>query len=152
MPDDQRPTIDEYFLGLAKKAAERSTCLRSKYGVVIAKNAMTKSTGYNGAASETPNCCDLGYCTRDKSGTRRYDTCRGLHAERNSLQFCDQEDAIGSTMYIARIPSPDSTTVEVSPCPDCRRGILNGKVKRVVCLQNDGTILEFDPRDWINEL
>jgi dCMP deaminase len=147
-----RLTKDEYYLNIAKEVAVRSTCLRSKYGSLIVKRDRIKAEGYNGAPRDTPNCCDLGHCSRDVSGTRRYNNCRGLHAESNALQFCNEEDAYESTMYIARIPTDDSTMLTVTPCPDCRRRILQGVVKRVVCLQNDGTILEFNPRDWINEL
>ena len=35
--DDKRPSKDEYYLGFAKAAAIRGTCLRRNYGAVIVR-------------------------------------------------------------------------------------------------------------------
>ena len=37
----------EYYLDIAQTVAQRSTCLRRKYGAVIVKNDEIISTGYN---------------------------------------------------------------------------------------------------------
>ena len=60
-----RITKDEYYLGIAKAVAQRSTCLRRQYGAVIVKNDRIISTGYNGSARGEPNCCDVGECWRE---------------------------------------------------------------------------------------
>ena len=33
----KRPSIDEYYLGIAKAVSMRSTCIRKHYGAVIVK-------------------------------------------------------------------------------------------------------------------
>lgn len=57
---------DFYYLKIAQAAAERSTCLRRKYGAIIVKDDIVISTGYNGAPRGRINCCDRGICYRDE--------------------------------------------------------------------------------------
>ena len=43
----KRPSINEYYLNIAKAVSGRSTCLRKHYGAVIVKNGevVNKSVG-----------------------------------------------------------------------------------------------------------
>ena len=59
---NKRPDKTNYYLNIAKAVAERSTCLRRRYGAVIVKNQRIISTGYNGAPRGKENCCDAGRC------------------------------------------------------------------------------------------
>ena len=45
------PRIDKesYYLEIAKDVAQRSTCLRRRYGAVVVNHDEVVSTGYNGA-------------------------------------------------------------------------------------------------------
>lgn len=147
-----RPSKDEWYLKIARVVSEQSTCLRSHYGAVLVKDGRPISFGFNGAPSETDNCCDLGECQRDQGGERRYGRCRAVHSEENALHFASPSDKMGSTIYIARDPSSHPSVVEVSPCYHCRALLVNNKIARVVCLQDDDTILEFNPKDWLGEL
>lgn len=52
---NQRPNFDKYYLSIAKKVAQRSTCLRIKYGAILVKNNRIIATGYNGAAVKCAN-------------------------------------------------------------------------------------------------
>ena len=61
-----RPDKHGYYLSIAAAVAERSTCLRRKYGAVIVKDDEIISTGYNGAPRGWANCCELGYCFRER--------------------------------------------------------------------------------------
>ena len=65
---DGSPRRDKvnYYLDLAEIVAQRSTCLRKRYGAVIVNNDEVIATGYNGAPRGRANCCDLGYCLRDQ--------------------------------------------------------------------------------------
>ena len=49
-----------YYLDLAEVVAQRSTCLRKKYGAVLVKNDEVISTGYVGAPRGRKICCDVG--------------------------------------------------------------------------------------------
>ena len=58
-----RISKENYYLDIAQTVAERSTCLRKKYGAIIVKNDSIVSTGYNGAPRGRKNCTDIGRCT-----------------------------------------------------------------------------------------
>src|SRR6056297_1702030 len=62
----ERPSWEEYYLMLAFFASRRSSCLRHKIGAVIVNDNQIVSTGYNGSPPGSINCCDRGYCYRDK--------------------------------------------------------------------------------------
>ena len=58
----ERISKDRYYLSIAEMAAQRSTCLRRRYGAIIVNNDEIVSSGYNGAPGGEMNCCDGGYC------------------------------------------------------------------------------------------
>ena len=74
---------ENYYLDIAQTVAERSTCLRRRYGAILVKSDEIIATGYNGAPRGRQNCVDLNYCTREAlnipSG-ERYELCRSVHA------------------------------------------------------------------------
>lgn len=143
-----RPSKTQYYLRVAQQVAERSTCLVSNYGCVIVKNDTIISTGYNGSPRGTKNCSDSGVCIRDCEGLSRYNSCRAVHSEANALLHANYNDLIGSTMYIARCGTSDKSTQKVEPCQNCKRLIMNAQVVRVVCAQESGDVIEFDPQKW----
>ena len=58
-----RPTWDEYYMGIARAVSTRSNCIRRSVGaVIIVQNAII-GTGYNGTPVGVRNCCDGG-CPR----------------------------------------------------------------------------------------
>ena len=84
----ERVSKTNYYLDIAQTVAERSTCLRRKFGAIIVKNDVIVSTGYNGAPRGRKNCNDLAYCQREKMGIprgERYELCRSVHAEQNAI-------------------------------------------------------------------
>jgi len=60
----KRPSIDEYFIRMARLASKRSTCLRRKVGCVIVQDNRVLSTGYNGAPKGLKHCMEVG-CLRE---------------------------------------------------------------------------------------
>ena len=62
----ERVSKINYYLDIARTVAKRGTCLRRKFGAIIVKNDSIIATGYAGAPRGRKNCCDLGYCLRDK--------------------------------------------------------------------------------------
>ena len=63
----ERPSIDEYFMEMAKLISKRSTCLRRKVGALLVKDKRVLATGYNGAPKGLPHCSEVG-CMREKLG------------------------------------------------------------------------------------
>ena len=125
-----------YYLDIAETVVERGTCLRRNFGAIIVKNDEIISTGYVGAPRGRKNCCDLGYCTREKLNIprgERYELCRSVHAEQNAIISASRRDTIDSTLYLVGINYKDYTYVEnANPCALCKRMIINSGIKEVI--------------------
>jgi dCMP deaminase len=133
-----RPSKEAYYLKLARDVAGRSTCMRSRYGSILVNADQIISTGYNGAARGLPNCSDMGKCNREGIPSRtRYELCRSVHAECNTLLHAGRDRAIGGTLYIAGIckDGSDLWGNKVLPCPMCYRVIVNCGVTHV-CIRD----------------
>ena len=125
-----------YYLDIAETVVERGTCLRRNFGAIIVKNDEIISTGYVGAPRGRKNCCDLGYCTREKLNIprgERYELCRSVHAEQNAIISASRRDMIDSTLYLVGINYKDKTYVEnANPCALCKRMIINSGIKEII--------------------
>lgn len=128
-----RPSIDDYYLNIAKAVCKRSTCMRRHYGAVIVKNGEIISTGYNGSPRGEDNCCDTGVCGREGNAHNDgdYRKCPAVHAEMNALLSAARKDTIGSTLYLYG-EDADGATIDASPCPICDALIHNAGVEKVV--------------------
>lgn len=121
-----RPTIDEYFLKIAKVVGERATCNRRSVGAVAVKDKQILSTGYNGAPAGMEDCLTLG-CLRDQNNVPSgmpHDICRSVHAEQNVIiQAASHGVSLaGATIYCT-----------TAPCALCARMLVNAKISRYVC-------------------
>lgn len=146
----ERPTKDEYYLGIAEAVLERSTCLRRKYGAVLVKNDEIVATGYNGSVRGEDNCCDVGYCEREAQGVpkgERYELCCAIHAEDNAITSAGRHKALGATLYIVGKNTADGTYASPAPCMMCRRKIVNAGIKRVVGLFDRDGVLQVEDID-----
>lgn len=144
---NNRPSKDEYYINIAKAVLERSTCIRRKYGAVLVKDDEIIATGYNGAPRGETNCCDIGYCEREKQNVpkgERYELCVSVHAEDNAITSASRSKANGSTLYIAGLEATNGEYANPCPCTMCRRKIVNAGVKRVVGIFNDGVIKDIN--------
>jgi dCMP deaminase len=121
----ERPSIDEYFMEMAKLISKRSTCLRRKVGALLVKDKRVLATGYNGAPKGLPHCSEVG-CIREKLNIpagERQELCRGLHAEQN----CIIQAAVfgvstkGATLYTTHFP-----------CSICAKMIINAEISEIV--------------------
>ena len=125
MKKNKRPDWDEYFMKLAFLVAERSTCLRHHIGAVIVRDKRILTTGYNGAASGTKDCLELG-CLREKmkipSG-KQHEICRAIHAEQNAIIQAGLHgiNIKGAVVYCTH-----------SPCILCAKMLANAKIKEFI--------------------
>jgi len=122
-----RPTKDEYYLGIADAVSRRSTCLRRQYGAVIVKDDVIISTGYNGSPRGETNCCDAGYCEREAKKVphgERYELCHAVHAEANAIIAGKRSDMLGATLYLSGREDGELLS-DPQPCDMCRRLIKN---------------------------
>jgi len=144
---------DRYYLEIAKAVALRSPCIRARYGAIIVKNDAIVSTGYNGPVRGGINCYEV-ECIKDILDLphgRAYDLCPAVHAEENSIFNAARNGAsvIGGTLYLYGIDPRSGKTIYSEPCDRCKRAIINAGLVRVVTINEDGSIIEFDVSDWV---
>ena len=144
-----------YYLDIAQTVAERSTCLRKKYGAIIVQNDSIVSTGYNGAPRGRVNCSDLNFCMRDKlqiPRVERYEMCRSVHAENNAIINASRSDMLGATLYMA---CTDAKTGELlagtTSCAMCKRVVINAGIKTVIVRDTKDTYSVYNVEDWIKD-
>jgi len=154
--ENKRPTKDEYYLSIAKKVGERSTCFRNRGGAIIVREDQIVATGYIGAPRKTKDCFERGECLRDKlkipHGTR-YEMCRSVHAEQNAIINAARAGVslFGGDIYIYCQNPKNNTARDSFPCFICKKLIINAGLKRVICSTSDGKIGIFNTEDWIKE-
>ena len=151
----ERVTKDNYYLDIAETVAERSTCLRRKFGAIIVKNDVIISTGYNGAPRGRKNCTDMGSCLRDRLGIprgERYELCRSVHAEANAIIAAPREQMLGATLYMVCVSPADGTPIpSTSSCMMCKRLVINAGISKVVIRDTATEYRTVDVADWVLE-
>ncbi len=149
----ERVNKQSYYLDIAQTVAERSTCMRRKYGAIIVKNDEIVSTGYNGAPRGRHNCSEIGFCTRQSlnipSG-ERYELCRSVHAEANAIISAPRHEMLGADIYLVGIDSTTGEALERSECCTmCKRMIINAGIVNVVARDKNGDIVITPVNSWI---
>jgi dCMP deaminase len=120
-----RPTLDEYFIAMARLVASRGTCPRRQVGCILADGlGRVLSTGYNGAPSGQPHCEDEPCPGRGAPSGSSLDLCAAIHAEQNAIMFCADVRAI-ETCYCTAFP-----------CASCAKLLLNTSCKRIVFVED----------------
>ena len=151
----ERVSKHNYYLDIAQTVAERSTCLRRKFGAIIVKDDVLVSSGYNGAPRGRANCNDLGYCYRDKlnipRGTR-YELCRSTHSEVNAIISASREQMLGATLYMVCVSPEDGSIVpNTICCIMCKRVVINAGISRVVIRDDKENYRIIDVASWIED-
>jgi dCMP deaminase len=120
-----RPSWDDYFLGITDLVSQRSTCGRRKVGAILVKDRRILATGYNGAPAGLAHCDETG-CIRQQLNVpsgERHELCRGLHAEQNAIiQAALYGTSIaGATLYCT-----------CTPCVVCAKMIINAGIREAI--------------------
>jgi len=153
-----RPSKIEYYLSIARKIAERSTCLCFNGGAIIVRDDQIVATGYNGAPRKTLDCMERKECLRRKlkipSG-ERYELCRSVHAEQNAIINAARAGVsiLGGTMYLHgyRIFGGKVEPSDMFPCFICKKMVLNAGLEKVVCSTKDGKFRVFNVSEWSDD-
>ena len=108
-----RPDWDSYFMDMARKVAERSTCDRAHVGCVLVRDNRVLATGYNGSVSGMPHCDDIGHNVVNGHCKRT------IHAEINAIIQCALHgvSSKGAIVYVTHYP-----------CYDCAKALVNAGV------------------------
>ncbi len=122
----QRPSWDEYFIGIMHVVGSRSTCDRGRSGCVIVKNKRIISTGYVGAPVGCKHCDEVGHemhTVVNDDGSQSRHCIRTSHAEQNAIVQAARFgiSTEGSTLYM-----------KMTPCYTCAKMIINAGIERVV--------------------
>jgi dCMP deaminase len=114
---------DEYFMGVAILAAQRSKDPSTQVGACIVDSDMRiLSTGYNGFPK---GCSDDEFpWNRDEAkGETKYQYV--VHAELNAILNASGKQLAGSTVYVC-----------LFPCNECAKAIIQSGIKEVVYLSD----------------
>ena len=150
-----RLSKDQYYLGIAKQVAQRSTCFRIKFGAIIVRDDQIIATGYVGAPRKTKDCFERGNCIRDELKIphgQRYELCRSVHAEQNCIINSARAGVslLNGDMFIYG-EDKDGKTIDAFPCYICKKMLINAGLNRVACSVKDGGFKIFNIQDWISD-
>jgi dCMP deaminase len=122
---EERPDWDEYYMGIARAVAQRSSCVRRKVGALVVVQKAIISTGYNGTPLGVRNCRDGGCprCLSDAPPGQGYDSCLCVHAEQNAMILAARHGSstAGGTLY---------TTLR--PCFGCSKEAIQAGIGEMV--------------------
>ena len=149
----QRISKDEYYLGIAREVARRSTCFRRSIGAIIVRDDQIISTGYAGAPRKTRDSLEHGSCLRDQLNIphgQRYELCRSVHAEQNAIINSARAGVslLCGDMYVHGSVPESGEPIDAVPCFICKKMIINAGLNRVICSTADGKHLVFTVEDW----
>ena len=124
---DERPSWDDYFLGLADAASKRATCNRGKSGCVIVRDKQVLATGYVGSPTGLPHCDEVGHLMKkgiQEDGKITEHCLRTVHSEQNAICQAAKRgiSILGATVY-----------TRMTPCATCTMLLINCGIVRVVC-------------------
>ncbi|MFH0831753.1 MAG: deaminase [archaeon] len=150
----KRPSKDEYYLGIADKISERSTCLRRRFGAIIIKDDSPVSQGYNGAPRGVKDCLEEGYCFRKEKNIpsgERYELCRSVHAEDNAIINAARlgTSILKGTMYIHGRDADTGKSFPGKPCEMCKRKIINSGLEKIVFIDEKNTIVKMSVEELL---
>jgi dCMP deaminase len=152
----KRISKDDYYLGIAKEVARRSTCFRRSIGAIIVRDDQIISTGYVGAPRKTKSSHEHGFCLRDRLGIphgERYELCRSVHAEQNAIINAARAGVslLGGNMYIYGTVYSEDKPINAFPCFICKKMIMNAGLDRIICSTAGGGKRAFRVSRWAQE-
>lgn len=148
-----RPNKTSYYLQIAKDVALRSPYSRRRFGVILVKNDVIISTGYNGSARGTLNCGEELKCLKDihhEKSLLSYEHCPAVHAEVNTLLNAAREGicTIGATLYLNIGNNDGDKTKSDRPCRDCRREVIQAGIVGCFYIDNEGDVCYESISTW----
>lgn len=113
---------NEFFMGVAKLAAQRSKDPNTQVGCCIVKDNKIVGVGYNGMPNGIPDDDDLMFPWDNKGDFLHSKYAYVVHAELNAiLNTLDRSQLNGSTMYCT-----------LAPCNECAKAIIQSGIKRII--------------------
>lgn len=117
----ERPTTDEFYLGIVLEWKKKGTCPRRQTAALLVdKYGGQISAGYNGPPRGYPNCIEIP-CPGVKDESGNTERCVAIHAEVNAIRQAGSRLSEGVTIYCT-----------TQPCFRCSLEIANTNIKRVL--------------------
>ena len=118
-----RPSLDQYFMEIARLTSSRGTCDRRLVGALVVRDRHIIATGYNGSVYGDVHCDEVGHLLENGHCIRT------VHAEQNALIQCARygEATSGTLIYVTDFP-----------CIICTKLIIQAGVKEVVYAREYG--------------
>lgn len=114
---------DEYFMGVALLAAERSKDPNTQVGAcIVDSDNRIVSTGYNGFPY---GCSDDEFPWGRDGDTQETKYAYVVHAELNAILNARGRSVVGTTLYVA-----------LFPCNECAKSIIQSGITEVVYLSD----------------
>ena len=118
-----------FFIEIAEKISEQSTCCRLKVGCILVNDGRIISIGYNGSPSNTEHCEnhfskeDMKDYSAFRKNHHEWSDMHELHAETNAILFAAKEgiSTKNSILYVTD-----------SPCIHCAKIIVSAGIKQVI--------------------
>ena len=112
---------NEFFMGVAELAAQRSKDPSTQVGACIVKDNKIVGVGYNGFPNGIPDDSpDFPWVANDDPVESKYSYV--VHAELNAiLNTADRAQLQGSTMYCT-----------LAPCNECAKAIIQAGITRII--------------------
>jgi dCMP deaminase len=143
-----RTSRDIWFLDIAKRCAQQSTCLRRKFGAVIVNDrGHIIATGYNGSPVKMPECQVCWRETHNIPSGEMYERCCSVHSEQNALLQAGR-DAYRSIMYIDGIDAKTGEHADAKPCLLCVKMMINSGIYEFKIRDETGTLYTYRPEYW----
>ena len=112
---------DEYFMGVAMLAAQRSKDPSTQVGAcIVSQDNIIISTGYNGMPK---GCSDDDFPWNRDGEDTKYPYV--VHAELNAILNASGRDLRGSKLYVA-----------LFPCNECAKAVIQSGVKEIFYLSD----------------
>lgn len=112
---------DEYFMGVAMLAAQRSKDPNTQVGAcIVSPDNIILSTGYNGFPK---GCSDDEYPWEREGEETKYPYV--VHAELNAILNCNGNSLRGARIYVA-----------LFPCNECAKAIIQAGLAEVIYLSD----------------
>lgn len=112
---------DEYFMGVAMLAAQRSKDPNTQVGAcIVSPDNIILSTGYNGFPK---GCSDDEYPWEREGEETKYPYV--VHAELNAILNCNGNSLRGARIYVA-----------LFPCNECAKAIIQAGLSEVIYLSD----------------
>ena len=112
---------DEYFMGVAMLAAQRSKDPNTQVGAcIVSQDNIIISTGYNGMPK---GCSDDDFPWNRDGDDNKYPYV--VHAELNAILNANGRDLRGSRLYVA-----------LFPCNECAKAVIQSGIKEIFYLSD----------------